>query len=592
MTDSNSELFPLENIPEELRDSVGFVIHYPKANHVFRDHYSELLIKDNLKSFLLDILEIMDADNEFTSFDKITEYLKSKNKPSGQTMVYDRIKNLKATGLFDERFYQRHKSARKAKILTLKPPMIDTASLNPELLNTPPVEKTSSNDAKKDAEERQRLIKAQFGDQMLDETSNRSYRDMMMSSILAKCIRLNDSDTRKKLVTNFHYKDAQIDVTTTTQTDGNIAVSKDIRYTMVITTFCLEILRRFLDKHQDPELKPPNEFVIDLSEVCTHIGNKRTTGNRLTAYKSTKRLYQTNFEIKTAQESEFAKRFLEGYNESNYRFLTDFKAIVHDIDDTDDLFSDEEEHLEEISNPRYVRISLWPSSFDNMWEQVVNSYFNSEKPEFINYYIQNPEVVKNQAPLAYHLFSHLSSWVGVKGYSKKECTTSDLYRFMLKTSKYQNYVRALIGLFKGLQPSDEEPITINTPKFKLNFYGYYIEGRALTVEEQRADLGRKGFHLKFYRDVKDKYIGDQSKHNKLIREQQAQDAKHIEDTLAKSVELTESDKARTQLHIISDELGKSPDSLDIPKAKVLSGKGDGNISFEDSVIFPELREEQ
>lgn len=583
-TKSSPEYFPIDLIPVELRHSTGFIIHFPKEFHAYRKLYSELPLKENLKEFLVDVLQLMEPDLQYCSFDQISSYLKAHGKPYGKTMIYDRIKNLTGAHLCQERLFKRNEKARRAKILIINSPILNTSEIGVEYL-----ESSESSflikDKRQEAEKQRDLLKSQFEDQMLDGISNRSFRDMMMSSMLAKCIRLDSKDERKKLVTNFQYKNTPVDVTTTTLSDGDIAISSDIRYTMVITTFCLKIMEDFLNKHGDINKKPQNLFLIDLSEVCTHIGNKRTTGNRFTAYKSTKRLFQTNFEIKTPQESEFAERFLEGYNEANYRFLSDFRAVIHKSVETDDLFSEDEgNELEDIPNPRWIRISLWPASFDSMWDQVVARYRQADKTQYVNYFVQNPAVVKNQAPLAYHLFSHLSSWVGVVGNQKKRCSTSNLYQYMLKTSKYQNFVRSLIGLFKGLQKEDEKPITINTKSFKVNFYGYWIEGRALTKEEQKKDSNRKGFFLTFYRDKEDPYIGDKSRHHQLrAKTSKENDNESGDGYLAANNK--PANKNRVLFKELCEELGKDPDDSDISTASVITVDEDGKTVIESDSLF-------
>ncbi|WP_286241183.1 hypothetical protein [Neptuniibacter halophilus] len=586
----NSQKAPHE-IPEDLRRSKGFIFHFPQDNHRYHDLYSDLDLRENLKEFLSDILEIVGNGVEYCSFEQITTHLSDKNKPSGKTLIYSRVKNLTETGLLQEdRYYRQDLKLRNIKIYTLGKPIlkpgVDAKYLAEE------AKPVGDNNKSAEAERKLELLRNQFDDQMLSKPSNRSYRDMIMSSMLAKCIRLDSHDQRQKLETHFSYKDEAIDVTTTTQIDGSIAMSSDIRYTMVITTFTLEVMLEYINKYGDPEKKPDNVFVIDLSEVCTHIGNKRTAGNRLTAYRAIKRLYQTNFEIRTPQESEFARQFLEGYNEANYRFLTDFRALMFDLTEEDDLFTNEPEEnlLEgEIKNPRWIRISLWTASFDSMWSQAVARYHaqQSEKaaalPPIVNF-IQNPEVVKNPTPLTYQLYSHISAWVGVSGHDKKACSVSDLHFYMLRTSRYQNFLRSLIKVLNSVQDPDKPQITNDTAHFKVNLYGYFIEGTSQI--EQR---GRKGFYLTFSRDTKDKFIGDRSRHNQLKALANAQE-------IVDSQKQTEPDSSPVegeymagpaQLAKLREELNKDPDDPSIAKAKIMKPNNDGSWDLEPYEMFPE-----
>lgn len=608
------EITDLQNLPNYVKESGGFVIYFPEALHQYTGLYPDIPLKANLKEFMTDVLSALEErsqeldesedqnESEYLSYEDITTYLSNRGKSSGRTMIYDRIKKLTMAGLFTEGFLKRAGRVRRVKILTFNSPIAATAALPDQFkaadqLKSPDSEKKAKKSKNKtlEAEQSHQLLKSQFGDQMLSQVSNRSYRDMLMSSMLSKCIRLDGNDDRKRLTTNFSYKQEAVDVITTTLTDGNIAISKDIRYTMVATTFALETMSEYLNTYQDINKKPENSFVVDLSDVCTHVGNKRTTGNRLTVYKAFKRLFQTNFEIRTPQESEFAERFLDGYNESNYRFLTDFRAIVHKVEETDDLFSEDDNEVveEEISNPRYVKLAFWPATFDNMWDQVVKRYLAEpkDKASFINNFIQNPEVVKNIAPLTYHLFSHLSSWVGVTGYNKKSCTTPQLHDYMLKSSRYQNFVRSLITVFNSVQEVGDKPINIDTKSFTVDFYGYIVEGRTLTKSEMREINNKKGFYLTFSRNTEDKYIGDHSRHHQLKGETASQDGGKAPAAQTKRNTLEES-KARMakagneEFKKLREELGKNPNDPDIPKAQILT-REDGELQFTDDRIFEE-----
>ena len=577
MKETAPELISLESIPEHLRQSHGFVIRFPDDLKEYQNLYSDIPLKSVLKDFLSELLTYMVNGTEYCCYQDISNYLKGQNKAKGKSTIYSHCKDLTLAGVFDEKAFKPKEQSRRVKILTLNPPIVIATSLENKYRE--PLQQTvKDHNQSAIAEKKQELLRSQFGDHMLSVVADRSYRDMIMSAMMAKCIRLDAKDERKKIVTNFNYKDTPVDVTTTTLTEGNIAVSSDIRYTMVITTFCLQIMSEYLEKYDDIEKKPENIFVLDLSEVCDHIGNKRSTGNRLTSYRACKRLFQTNFEIKTPQDSEFAERFLEGYNEANYRFLTDFRAVLHQVEDTDDMFSEDEGIIsEDISNPRYIRISLWPASFDSIWDQVVNRYQKSNQQPFINNFIQNPEVVRNKAPLSYHLYSHLSAWVGVKGNDRKSCNTSQLHEYMLKSSRYQNFVRSLVSLFQGLQPDGAKKITIDTKSFQVNFYGYIIEGRSLTESElQKMDKRKKGFHLTFYRDVEDKYIGDRSHYNKLIA---------ASNNVNEEADNSSDSSSHERFTKLRDELGKSPDDIDIPPQKVIQMDGEGQAVLSDYELF-------
>lgn len=582
MTDTTIDLYPVEQIPKALQVSKGFIIYFPPEIQKFVELYDSLPLNQKLKSFLNEVFDVLSNDglkqDGYCSFQQISEHLKKKQQPSGKTMIYDRTKTLSTIGLLEEHYYKPSEQYRRVKIYILRKPVIDTAKINPSYLEGKAIVKSTPHNPRGDAEKTELLVRESYGSQMLDTVENRSYRDTFMSTMMAKCIRLDAGDVRKKLESNFRYKDTPVDVTTTTLTDGNIAISSDIRYVMVLTTFCMQIMGEYLELTKDVNSKIENSFIIDLSDVATYIGNKRTTGNRLTAYNASKRLYQTNFEISTQEESEFAERFLAGYNEANYRFLSNFGAIVSAADDTDDMFSDEEEFTSgEIKNPRWIRISLWPSTYESMWYQMVSNFQNFGPEKSLQFFSQNPEVVKNKSPICYHLFSHLSAWVGVSGYEKKSCSTVALHDYMIPSSRYQNFLRDLINLFNALQPEGAQPITKDSKNFSVNFYGYFVTGRQLNPNEKRRIHPKKGLFLTFSRDVDDFYIGDNSRHNTLRLASDANSSKNGKN---------ESDKSNREGFLRAKaELNKSPDDIDIPSAKILNQSGGIEPEMNDYSLF-------
>lgn len=584
MIETTLKLYPAEQIPEALCKSKGFLIYFPPEIQKFAELYDSLPLNQKLKRFLKELFEVLiqhGIETEgYCSFQQITDHLKRKNSPSGKTLVYDRTKALSTIGLLEEQYYKASPQSRRSKIYILCKPIINTAIIDPIYLETPIVEKKKPHDPRGEAKKAELLIREEYGDRMLDTVENRSYRDLFMSTMMSKCIRLDAGDDRKKLESNFLFKDTPVGVTTTTLTDGNIALSSDIRYVMVFTTFCMEIMNKHLNSTKDSNNRIENSFLIDLNDVATHIGNKRTTGNRLTAYNAAKRLYQTNFEISTQEESEFAERFLTGYNEVNYRFLSDFKAIVVAADETDDMFSDEEVFsVSEAKNPRWIRVSLWHSTFETMWQQAVTNFTSFGPTQNLQFFAQNPEVVKNKSPICYHLYSHLSAWVGVSGNVKKGCNTVALHDYMIPSSRYQNFLRDLINLFNGLLPKGAPPITKETNNFSVNLYGYIVVGRQLNNNEKRQIYPKKALYLTFHRDVKDFYIGDKSRHNTLML------ASSKKDNNNSGQASSDSQSSREGFLRAKKELNKSPDDIDIPTAKRLTNSSVNEQSIREFPLF-------
>jgi hypothetical protein len=193
-----------------------------------------------------------------------------------------------------------------------------------------------------------------------------------------------------------------------------------------------------------------------------------------------------------------------------------------------------------------------------MWRQMSANFHSFEPENRLQIFIQNPEVVRNKSPLCYHLYAHLSAWVGVSGYKQRQCTSVALHEFMLPSSRYQNFYRDLLNLFNGVRTDQTQPITKKSTSFEINLYGFIIICRQLNPIEQRAVSPKKGMFLTFKRDPSDFYIGDKSSHHAL------KDAS--QDTVKPS---------EAKLKALKGELGKDPDDIDIQTVKTL--KSDDNI---------------
>ena len=604
-------------IPTELQKSVGFVVYFPKERQDVARLYGQLPLKSILVSFIVDVVDLIASKSteEFCSYIQIQEYLGSESKPNSKSMIYNRVNKLVEIGIFTESQFKVEGKNKPIRLFTMQDPVIDSTTIDPKhLANSKPTTTTDGNNDKRAVAARtENKLREKFKGQMMEEKPEfMSYqRDHFVTTVISKCISHDPRDQDTKLTTSFKYLDDVVDVITTTLTDQTILASSDLRYTVILTTYCLRILRDFLQKTGNPDIFPANEFVIDLNMVVKELGNLSTTGNRYTAYRAIKRLYTTNFEIASAQGSEFADRFLDGYNEINYRYLTEFKAIVYDAEPTDDFFSadlDETISSEEIKNPRWIKISLYKATFEKMWKTVCSwqKLLSAEEFKNANFLLQNPEVVKNnQAYITLQLHSHLRSWVGLDGYEKKRCNTAELHKYMLPNARYQNFRRDLLKLLNSVNERSDK-ITLDNPTFKVNFYGYFIEGRPLTTREERPLGQKKGFHLTFYRDPQDDWVGDQSAHQLLLKAAAAkkeQSEGDLDDDLrsGRAVDVVEGDfepvdefddkkmGPTAEFHRLRQELGKDPDDIDIPPAQVYTEAGEAELKMDEYPLFAETR---
>lgn len=565
-------------IPPELDlNATGFIVHLPEDCAKYADLYPRLKIKDQVLGFLTDVIGLLIENPSFkgyVSFSQIEEHLGHNWKKS---TIYNRVKQLNELGLFLEQEVKVPNARRPVRLFTIGEPVLD--EIPSQLRKT---EKAKSFDIKPDynavATRTKRVLATKYPGQMMSGKLDSHYRDGFLA-ILSKCIILNAKDDKDILKTEFSYKGDPVIVKTVKLSDNHIMCSADLRYTTIITSLCLQNMKDHLTQTQDISLPPENAFIVDLNEdICEKLGVKKTTGNRKTAFKAISRIAGTEFKIIGSKTGEFSDRF---QTIRPFRFLNDLQGIgyVEGESQSDVDYSPDDDDLE---NPRFVKFRLDVNTFNSYWFKV-RAWFERLSPEDfkkITVYLQNPDVARHHhASVTQQLNAHLQSWVPTTGTSKKTCTTVSLHQHMLPHSTYGNFLRDLTRLLNSLVEDGTE-ITPDTEDSKVLFFGYWIETRPLnSAEKKKIKPRRSGYHLTFYRDVNDKYVGDNSVAHRLNK-------------LERIAEQEDAEKAAQEYLAAKKELGKDIHDIDIPPSTFHLLDGLNSIREDSDIDFSVMEDRE
>ncbi len=455
-------------------------------------------LSDQEKQFLRTLIESATLDQEidegelsdtfYTNRNNIARLMDAKGYASSRAILDRYKRNLTEKGILIETVYKK-KGERQRGLFKL----CDLTAIEIE-----PLQPRSWQDhrkaRKKQAELQNQLIER--GDllpagEIMPGDAARSER--LWNGVLDSCMRTSSRDQRKLIDTRYNFGGEMIRVVTTSQTNNKIATIDDQRtIRAVITMVCsMNQLRKVSG------LDLANEYIIDIAQLCNLCRMTPNGGNRETFRQSLNRLYATNFNITAPVGSRFATIFgamdesgvVIDMNEVNHRFITE-------LDSSDDM----EQGAEVFRKTRYYRIALHSRTF----ERLCN-------PEVWSSFIDNPDILATGEGYIQLLYNWCNIHVGRSGNRVIDKTAKELWMAMCPSARYQNFSRDLLAAVKRFHVSNGG-IWKKEESFQLvNLFGYMITVRF----EPLVD-----YVLVVARDLKDPWIGNNSKHNRLLRQSQ------------------------------------------------------------------------
>ena len=303
----------------------------------------------------------------------------------------------------------------------------------------------------------------------------------LWNGVLGSAMRTSrTSSADDEILTYYRYKGERVKIVTTA--DGDICHVDDQRTIRAIITM---VHYKINEKIRQGE-EVVNEFYIDLVDLCAIVGLSGGGANRSTFRESIQRLYGTNFCI--AEGGQLAQDFglTAGADESRFSFISEM-----------DTKKDREFGGSSVRKPRWYRIVLHSKTFENLANEAI-----------VNTYVDNKEILKLKSGLMHIYYTWCSINVKRSGNRVISKTLREINQQIIPHEKYKNFKSRFISAIKQYMKSQNCQWSDNTEN-TFNLSGYII-----AVKKH----GNHDYILEARRDIKDPAIGNNSKHNQLLRD--------------------------------------------------------------------------
>lgn len=514
----------LLSLPDSLRTSQDrLLIHLPDDLRSEVQSYKYLDIANPIKKFLAVLLqETFISESGWISFERLKDALQAKDLPTGRTGLYTKFKRLREGGLLIEDTRQFPDKPVSTIIQVICPPIIKNFSAL----------STSSERVKKNSQALTQLdidllpSEAQYVE---NPDAPGFYRDKTTQILMVNSIRSGHDDNRQIIKRTFDHKGERLHVTTTTQTDDKIMVPSDNRYGTVLLTLAILSLQQNWTRLIGESRVPANEFIIDMRDVLKKTTVSWTTKNRNTAYSAIRRLYTTNFNVKsgTMGSRVFAELF-DG-DEEDVRLITQLANVKDPSGD---------------NSPMAIKVSFRLRTFRAMVNKVQNQMEQRQgqlihqNPQTVQIFLNHPDLATEKQD-----FVHIiHNWISLNLPKSRQSITTDLVTFHRTTTpatKYSSIVRSMERCLVALALRDQ--LVHNNSEYQkpgrdvewwkecsgvntVRLYGYLLHSLKLVLIRGRAN------HLMHIeRDIEDKYFGTGSPYQKKIAASLTSDTKDASD---------------------------------------------------------------
>ncbi len=335
------------------------------------------------------------------------------------------------------------------------------------------------------------------------------FHEQVFNGILDASMRLSGKDERKEIVveTMVAGKPLQISATCSSGANSGIAMLTDQRAMRSIISFCKkEIASRRAklaaengEDNYDPRVIP-NLFHIDIHDLCGLMGMTCVNTNLDQIVHMMQRLADTKFRVDATQNDWFRESFslLPGGEEGSksdtfeFRFLNNFE-IAHENSTIEDLFG---ANLSEL-RPRFYTFSL-----------EIRIFYTLLYDSTSNLFLSHDRLGTERSGIIQRFYNWARAYISgraKKGLNNKWFSLREMYNHLTPAARFDNFRNYFL---RGLRKfACEDTPWIPGKSGKALVYGYYV------FYERRGgeDLFR------FARDPNDEIVGDNSRHNVLLR---------------------------------------------------------------------------
>jgi len=282
----------------------------------------------------------------------------------------------------------------------------------------------------------------------------------------------------------------KINVKSTSTPEYGICKDLDARTILHISTICVQTIKT----QYDLGIKPENEFMLDLVDLCNLAKLSPTGANRETIRKSLNRMYHTNYNLNIVAETE-QEEFMRNVvgipdNEKNYRFLNELDT------------SYDRNMRGTRGAPRWFRISVMKSAFDSFCLQATS-------PEV---HLWHKELLRYSNGLIHIMYQHFNVRILRSKDTDTELvyTENELHMELAPSSNILTFRTYFIEVIKKLfiQTDDDKP---------SGFFNVKRLGFDMSFELEHGTLVK----ARIKRDQQDPLTGANSKHRQLRRRNNA-----------------------------------------------------------------------
>lgn len=335
------------------------------------------------------------------------------------------------------------------------------------------------------------------------------FHEQVFNGVLDAAMRLSPKDDRKEIIVDAKVagKPLRIIATCSSSDDSAIAVLTDQRAMRSIISYCKKEIAtrkaRMVAEQGEDEFNPlaiPNSFRIDIHDLCDLMRMQCVNTNLDQIVQMMQRLADTKFRVDATQNDWFRDSFsLQPGGKSGpksdtfeFRFLTNFE-IAHENAKIEDLFGADLTEL----RPRFYTFSL-----------EIRIFYTLLLDGSSNLFLSHDSLASERSGIIQRFYNWARAYISgrpKKGLENRWFTMREMYDHLTPAARFDNFRTYFLRALEKFACKDVK--WKRGASGKSLVYGYYV------FYERRN--GEDCF--RFERDPTDEIVGDNSRHNVLLR---------------------------------------------------------------------------
>lgn len=477
-------------------------------------------ISASLKTFIKVVIEIAGKEGEsregsgtyYVGRKQIQDELKVLKKGASAPIISKHLAQLKAYGIVD---FETHNQPKRKKVNHYTINDFSPLSSIPAKVKTVK-EKNSKKRTNSSIihAQREHFEKDKSSLLLSNPADIILFNEQLFNGILDTCMRVSSKDPRKTLEVNIQIGGHPLKITSacTAMDNKQLLLMTDQRAMRCILSYCKKKIEHqklhLKDIHQDnfDVRMIPNMFNIDIHDLCKLMGMSCVNQSLDIVVGMMDRLSDTVFEVDASENPWFQDSFSTMFAESNngdaiksdsykIRFLNNFESSKAN-DRIRDLFKEDLKNL----RPRFYKFSLEDRLFYSMIQTKSPNIFKSHEG-----------LSSELSGTIHRLYNWARAFLSGRakaGIENKWFTLDELHSALLPGRQRLDNFRS--NFLRALQKKATPEGWVKGEGGKALVYGYYV----IYKRENGVDL----FNIS--RDINDEFVGNNSRHNVLIRQEQ------------------------------------------------------------------------